>query len=207
MLTNYYKDELGVIHQINVNQEVKYDKQYIDERYHQYIEKCINMSHLRLGYIVGGIQRTPESILDVGYGSGDFLKVCKKFIPKCYGNDVTGLSLPEGVEFVENIFENFYDVICFFDVLEHFSDINVVKNLKCNFVCISVPWCHYFSDEWFQTWKHRRPDEHLHHFNLNSLINFFNSCGFEIVCHSNIEDTIRKDIDKNILSCIFKNIK
>jgi hypothetical protein len=41
------------------------------------------------------------------------------------------------------------------------EDIEFVKDLKCHYVCISLPWCHYFSDEWFETWKHRKPNEHL----------------------------------------------
>ena len=74
---------------------------------------------------------------------------------------------------------------------------------------ISLPWCHNFSDEWFENWKHRRPDEHLWHFNQKSIEKFFNEMGFDMVVYSDIEDTIRKPSDEhpNILTCIFKKRK
>ena len=58
-------------------------------------------------------------------------------------------------------------------------------------------------------WKHRRPDEHLWHFNEKSIVNFFNESNFELVKVSNVEDVIRKgDYEyENILTCIFKKIK
>ena len=92
--------------------------------------------------------------------------------------------------------------------LEHFEDISFVKDLPCSYVCISLPWCHYFSDEWFENWKHRRPDEHLWHFNRNSLNEFMQECGFESIATSNIEDIIRKNNEQysNILTGIFEKI-
>lgn len=208
MIPNYTKDSHGVVHQININSTMKYDSSYIDNRYKKYPHLCVNMSYLRLGYIIGSIGYIPNSILDVGYGSGEFIQTCKTIIPHCYGNDVTGLPPPAGVEFVKNIFENTYDVITFFDVLEHFEQIDIIQQLKCKYICISVPWCHYFNDEWFLNWKHRRPDEHLHHFDSSSLINFFEFCGFKLInSATNIEDCIRKDGDKNILTGIFKSTK
>ena len=164
------------------------------------------MSFLRLGYLIGAIG-IPNSILDVGYGNGDFLRSAKTMISSCYGHDVSGYDLPDGVKFVTDITKDKYDVICFFDVLEHFEDINFISKLNCQYIYISLPWCHYHSDEWFLNWKHRRQDEHLYHFNLESLTNFFTEMGYELLCYSNIEDSIRKSNDKNILTAIFKNKK
>ena len=166
------------------------------------------MAGLRLGHLLSVLDEKPNSILDVGYGNGDFLKLCKQGINNCYGNDITNYPLPDGVIFVENMMDNYYDVISFFDVLEHFKDISFVRNLNCGYVYISVPWCHNFSDEWFKNWKHRREDEHLWHFNDISIVNFFEEMGFELIIKSNIEDFIRTPVDKNknILTCIFKKI-
>ena len=74
---------------------------------------------------------------------------------------------------------------------------------------ISVPECHYFSDEWFVSWKHRRKDEHIWHFSSKSLIEFMNSQGFILINISNIEDNIRRPVDDigNILTGVFKKIK
>jgi hypothetical protein len=210
MIDNYEILENGLIKQLEFISKIQeYNFQYVDERYNKYGEKGPQMAGLRFGYLLGILGFTPESILDVGFGNGDFLKVCKQGVDKCYGNDISEYPLPNGVEFVKDITENFYDVISMFDVLEHFEDISFVKNLKCNYMYISLPWCHNFSDEWFENWKHRRPDEHLWHFNQKSIEKFFNEMGFDMVVYSDIEDTIRKPSDEhpNILTCIFKKRK
>lgn len=209
MLENYTEDNFGVVHQCLITEPVIYNKEYIDSRYHKYPEKCVNMSFLRLGYIVGSIGHIPNSILDVGYGSGDFLNVCKTIIPNCFGNDITDVKLPQNISFVDNILEKRVEVITFFDVLEHFENIDFVKKLMCDFLCISVPWCRFPNDdEWFKNWKHRRPNEHLHHFNEISLVKFLRDRGYEPINLTNLEDSIRKDsnLSPNILTGIFKKI-
>jgi len=207
MLKNYRKDDHGVIHQIT-SKKYDYNADYVNNSYNTYGDLPKLISHLRLGFMVGGISRYPTSILDVGYGNGDFLKLCSGVIPECYGNDVSGYPIPENCKFVNDIFQKEYDVITFFDVLEHLEDINVVSKLKCNFMMVSVPWCHYFSDEWFNSWKHRREDIHLHHFNDESLVSFMNFHKFKCISLTNIEDIIRVSIDnnKNILTGVFKKI-
>ena len=91
-------------------------------------------------------------------------------------------------------------------MLEHFEKIDFVQNLKCDYIFLSLPWCHNFSDEWFSNWKHRRPDEHLWHFDEKSIKNFFNEMGYEMIDYSNIEDLIRVSNEDypNILTCILK---
>lgn len=202
MLENYQIDKNGLIQQLNPNPRT-YDQDY-SNIYNGYSTNDI-MSYLRLGYIIGSIGRQPESILDIGYGNGSFLKLASEKI-KCYGHDISNYPLPENVEFVDDIYNNKFDVICFFDVLEHFIDPYFIKDLNCNYIVISVPECHYFSDEWFKDWKHRRPDEHLWHFNKESLIKFFNYNGYNLINISNVEDIIRKNNKEysNILSAVFK---
>lgn len=206
MIENYEILENGLIKQKSILNKIRtYDYDYVNSSYNQYGEKGSQMAGLRLGYLVSKLGYWPESILDVGYGNGDFLKICKNKIDS-YGNDISGYPVPKGVTFVENIFERHYDVICFFDVLEHFEKIDFVQNLKCDYIFLSLPWCHNFSDEWFSNWKHRRPDEHLWHFDEKSIENFFNEMGYEMIDYSNIEDLIRVSNEDypNILTCILK---
>ena len=208
-MDNYETLDNGVIKQKTIISNIQtYDTKYVNERYNQYGEKGPQMAGLRLGYLISSLGYTPYSILDVGYGNGDFLKVCKGTIDS-YGNDVSGYPVPEGVTYTDNIFDKHYDVISFFDVLEHFEEIDFVKDLDCNYIYISLPWCHNFSEEWFMKWKHRRPDEHLWHFNEKSIETFFNEMGYHMVKFSNIEDTIRTSTENypNILTCIFKKQK
>jgi len=209
MIENYEILKNGVIKQKTILKKIKsYNLNYVNNSYNQYGEKGPQISGIRLGYLIATLGYWPQSILDVGYGNGDFLKVCKGVIDS-YGNDVSGYPVPEGVTYTDNIFNKHYDVISFFDVLEHFNEIDFVKDLDCNYVYISLPWCHNFNDEWFMNWKHRRPDEHLWHFNEKSFENFFNEMGYDMVDYSNIEDLIRTTEHEypNILTCIFKKRK
>jgi hypothetical protein len=211
MLNNYSVNQDGVIHQNKIlNTLQSYDIDYVNTRYNSYGEKGLQMAYYRLGFILGQIQPTPNSILDIGYGNGDFLKVASSIIPNCYGNDISNYPLPENVNFVKDITSHHYDVITFFDVLEHFENIDFVSNLKCDYIVISLPWCYNFSDDWFENWKHRRPDEHLWHFNDTSLKTFFNRMNYDCISISNMEDAIRKDNSalknnySNILTGVFK---
>jgi hypothetical protein len=206
-LNNYEKLENGIIKQKTIN-KIEYNYAY-SNIYNSYGEKSNYLSHLRLGVLIGSLNYIPNSILDIGYGNGSFLKCSNNIIPNCYGYDISDYPIPEGTTKVNNFFNEYFEVMCFFDSLEHFDNINIINKLNCDYIFISVPWCHYNSDEWFLNWHHRRPNEHLWHFNDKSLLNFFKENGFENIYLGNFEDTIRKnpnDIQPNILSAIFKKI-
>lgn len=206
MLHNYECDNNGVIYQID-KKSFLYDNNYVNTRYNSYGVQTELMSHLRLGYIIGSVGYTPTKILDVGYGNGSFLTTCTSVIQKCYGHDISGYPIPPKCEFVSNIFHDNYDIVTFFDSLEHYDNPYFLNKINTKFVCISVPWCHYIDDEWFENWKHRRPDEHLWHFNDSGLISFMKYQGYDCINICNIEDTIRKPLTPlpNILTGIFKN--
>lgn len=211
MIDNYNTTEDGVIYQVNTV-PISYGKEY-SAKYDKYGELSNYISYLRLGYIIAAIScdtSTPmTSLLDVGYGNGAFLSVANKTIPECYGSDISNdYKLPDGIKYVNNIIDKHYDVVTFFDVLEHFKDIDVIKELKCKYVCISLPLCHNYSDEWLLQWKHLRPNEHLWHFNGESLKVFMTRMGYQQLCCGNIEDVIRgsKYSDSNILTAVFKRV-
>lgn len=199
----------GVIHQKSIKKLQTYDIEYISDRYDKYGVSNDEMSFLRVGFMYGVIKEKISKILDVGYGNGSFLNVCNLSIDHCYGNDISGYPLSNNVKFVDNIIQDAYDVVCFFDVLEHFENVEFVKDLKTKYVYLSVPWCHNFSEVWFMDWKHRRYDEHIWHFDADSLDNFMSRMGYMLVSsHSNIEDSLRiSEFNyENILSCIYKKI-
>jgi hypothetical protein len=201
MLDNYNINSDNLIYQVD-KKPFTYDVQYVKERYDTYGELNNHISYLRLGYIIGSIKEPINSILDVGYGNGAFLKTCKKSIANCYGFDISNYNIPEGVVFTNDWLNQDVDVVTFFDVLEHFEDPYIIRNLKTKYITISVPWCHYESDEWFKQWKHRRPNEHLFFFNEKNIYNFANSTGYKVLNFINLEDTIRKSVDglQNILT-------
>ena len=205
MLDNYYKGEYGVIHQKEVKE---FNKDYAAQ-YNNYGELSNYMSYLRLGWLGGAIGYLPESILDIGYGNGAFLNVCKQAgINICHGEDISNYPLPEGCTSIsyDDIFKTHYDVITMFDSFEHFEDLSFIGKLDCSYLIISVPNCYAGEeDEWFGSWKHRREDEHLHHFNITSLNNFCGWHNYRLINYSYIEDAIRKDDNykPNILTACF----
>lgn len=206
MIENYKFTQDGVIEQV-IKEKFDYNKSYGD-RYHIFSTK--NIENLRLGYIIGTIGKVPDSLLDVGYGNGDFLINSKGLIKELYGNDIEpSYPLPNDINFISDITKKEVEVICFFDSLEHFHDIEFVKDLKCKYVIISLPWCHGgHDDEWFSNWKHRKPNEHLYHFNEESLVKFMLRQGFELINYCNLEDNIRvdKNLTPNILTASFVKI-
>jgi len=215
MIEGYEIFKNKVIKQIDPKPFV-YDEKYVEDRYDTYGIECDKMSNLRLGYIVGTTGGLPTSVLDIGYGNGSFLKICKEGNIKTFGTDVSNYGLKHG-EFVEfdDIFNKTFDVITMFDSMEHFHDLEFLKKLNCKYLCISVPLCHYNNiyydnaiagDKYFTEWKHRRPDEHIWHFDSRSLIKFMKEHGYKNIAHGTVEDVIRKPTDgrPNILTAVFK---
>lgn len=206
MLNNYELTQDGVIKQIE-SKPYNYDIDYSDSRYSHFNDRG-NILNLRLGYVIGSTGEVPKSLMDVGYGNGDFLEACQGCIKELYGNDIQpAYPLGTGITFVEDITSQYADVITFFDSLEHFTDIEFVKDLKCKYVVISLPWCvNGLDDAWFETWKHRKPDEHLYHFTEKSLQAFMDRQGYDMVNYCNLEDKIRIDkvLTPNILTACFR---
>ena len=209
MLDNYVTLPNGVIKQVHVN-KVSYDYNY-SNKYNSYGEKGNYLSYLRYGVLLGVIQEQPKCLVDVGYGNGDFLKACARTIPELIGCDISDYPPPSGctkISSLDEIKDKHVDVVCFFDSLEHFDNIDFVKDLNTKYVYISVPWCHYLSDEWFRDWYHRRKNEHIYHFNKDALLKFFDECGYDCLYTGSHEDVIRFNPAvhplPNILSGVFK---
>jgi len=198
----YSTDEFGVTHQTDGKPFV-YDKLYASTYDTlDYTRQNDKLQALRLGFVIGSHGSVPESIMDVGYGNGAFLKACD-IIPKRYGKDITGLQVP-GIELVDDYIP--VDVITFNDCLEHIPDLGFIKDLQCDTLVISLPWCHSTGGWFDEHYKHRKPDEHLHHFNNESLCLFMASMDWFVVAESNHEDIVRTSTGpwKNILSMAFK---
>jgi len=204
-LKEIYEEVLsGWLYQTNETGEIKYDYDYVHNVYDRYA-MVDEMSKLRYDFIKRNVKF--KSILDVGYGNGSFLKYCSKHGKICFGYDISGYELPKEISVINSINEA-VDVVTFFDSLEHFPqrDLNsVLDQLKCRYISISVPWNHYSGKD-FKDWKHRKPNEHRHHFNATGLASLFYKSNFSLIEVSSYEDKIRGTIHglPNILSAIFK---
>lgn len=203
MLDNYYMDNFGIIHQKEI---LPFNKDYGEER-NRYKEKSMQLSYLRLGYIISSLKLDRvDSLLDIGFGNGDFLRVSQDFATNTYGFDLNYRYLPYTAK--RGRLDYTYDVITMFDSLEHFSDLDIIFDFKCDYLIVSVPNCKKpWDDQWLSNWKHLRPNEHLHHMNLISLLGFA-SQGYNYIFHSYFEDIIRKsNEEENILTlCLKKKI-
>jgi SAM-dependent methyltransferase len=200
MKETYKEIAPGWLWQSNITSEpMHYDENYVLP-YTKYDDR---LSYLRLHFC----ERYAKfySVLDVGYGDGNFLKVANRLGFKCFGNDISGYPLPDGVTFIDDRRMK-VDLVTFFDCIEHFPQENVeevLKELNCNHVCISVPWCHFDN---FETWKHRKPNEHFHHFDVRGITELLNRGGFDLIVSASIEDVVRtnKGSRPNILTVIGK---
>ena len=114
MIENYEITIDGVVKQKNTKPFL-YDNSYSDSRYSIFNDRG-NILNLRIGYIIGSIGKVPDSLLDVGYGNGDFLDSCKGFIPNLFGNDIQpAYPLQNDITFIDDITNQEVEVITFFD--------------------------------------------------------------------------------------------
>jgi methyltransferase family protein len=207
MLSGYKRIQHGIIKQDPLLPMITYDISYVRDSYDTF-PTIRQMSELRLDLIRHVVPVPPGSeVLDVGYGNGDFLRLCMERGMTAFGNDVSGYPLPPGASFVADICAGRFDCVTFFDSLEHMVSIDFMAKLQAKYVAISLPWCHYLDDEWFRGWKHRRPDEHVYHFDAASLCLYMKANGFSSRYIGNPEDRIRTPVDAlpNILTGIFHN--
>jgi hypothetical protein len=197
MLDNYEMDGFGVIHQVEFT-PIKYDKQYISY-YEDKSDRTIKLGYQRLGWVLGLLKRMPHSVLEIGYGTGTFVEAAQiTGVADCAGYDIAKYPLPEGVRFVEweEALENDWDLVAMFDVLEHIPDLGFLGRLKARHLAIAVPYCRYrelgeSGEAWFRAWRMRLPDEHLHHFDRESLVALLGHHGFTCVTLNSFEDGIR----------------
>lgn len=199
----YMRDEFGVIHQLNAKPftyDAKYSAVYDTP---EYKHKSELLQGLRMGFLIGAFGRMPKSILDNGYGNGAFMEFAKYAgVEKVYGYDITGVQV-EDCEVVNKPCQA--EVYTFHDCLEHIPDLSFVSEMKCDMVVISLPW--YPGDKDFETWKHRKPHEHLHHFTNDSLHTFMASMGWYMCATGTHEDVVRQPSfgsTRNILTSAFK---
>jgi len=152
-----------------------------------YWQNYLNIEETETAFKLNEFRKTistkySNTILDIGIGSGAYLKTikCKKF-----GYDVN----PFAVEWLK---ENgmFYDPyiddnsaidgFCSWDVLEHIENPNILldKLPKESFLFVSLPV--FASLEMVHLSKHYKPNEHLQYFTTRGVINFLQLSGFKI---------------------------
>lgn len=213
MLENYHVDSYGVIHQTEF-EPIEYDARYLTY-YENLSDRTIKLGYQRMGWLLGFLQRMPESVLEFGYGIGTFIEAAKiSGVARCAGCEVKRFPLPDGVEFLEweRAMNETWDVVAMYDVLEHIPDLSFLGQLKCRHLKIAVPFCRYHElgdagETWFRDWRMRLPNEHLHHFDEPSLMAMMEHYGFRCQNVNFFEDGLRLrpgETGPNILSALFE---
>jgi len=193
--------ETGAVKSISREVTANYDHAYV-ARYEDYPQA--ELSRIRASLVMKYVGDF-KTICDVGFGTGAFLAEIGRVNPSAtlHGFDVSPYPPPDFVKVDPNWQEKEWDVVTFFDSLEHFVDLPKV-NAKS--VVVSVPWYPWCStEEAFLKWKHRRPGEHLWHFDSVSLPRVFEKMGMREIFLGNPEDEIRKSEThrSNILTMVF----
>jgi hypothetical protein len=209
--SHYFRDKSeALVEQSRIT--AVYDKSYIETRYDAY-PTTRAMSHLRLGLVLHLINNDDYiSVCDFGCGNGSFLSAFADFKAcnggfMAYGIEIADYPLPVPIERVDDPVP--CDLFTCFDSLEHVENPReLLAKVQSPYICISLPWCHErtLGFEWFMQWKHRRPGEHLWHFDHISLPALLSEFGYKLIYCGNPEDEIRKGDGKlpNILTCLFQ---
>lgn len=182
---------------------MRYDRAYLEQRYGGIPERMREMADLR-ARVLSAFQQPPGRLLDYGCGVGAVVDAAQRA-----GWDAVGCDIVPGPDVLDPAeVGGGWDVVTFFDSLEHLVDpAAVVASLDARAVFVSVPWCHLPEDqEWFMGYYHRRPGEHLWHWSRDTLVAFFAALGYRCVMTSSFEDVIRlpwKIDQDNILSGLF----
>ena len=210
---NYRMDEFGVIHQIDFT-PITYDKQYLTY-YEDLSDRTIKLGYQRMGWVLGLMGRIPASVLEIGYGTGTFIEAAHiTGVADCAGYDIAHYPLPQGVPFIdwEAALERDWDLVAMFDVLEHIPDLAFLGRLRAKHLVLAVPYCRYrelgaAGADWFRSWRMLLPNEHLHHFDRESLTALMAHHGFDRVGLNTFEDGLRLragETGPNILSGFFR---
>jgi SAM-dependent methyltransferase len=167
-----------------------------------------------LKYIPNGSRR----ILDVGCGNGGFGDIIKQYLRiEVWGIDVEEKAIEFAKEKLDNAIlgdfllsnslpDEYFDVICFNDVLEHMADPYSALKISCKYlsdkgvIIGSVPNVRHISiirnllinKDWEYTAAGIMDFGHLRFFTMKSLRNALEKLDFEILCLERIKPTEKK---------------
>lgn len=194
-----YEDILDTVRKVYDNRNI-YNKEY----YERYVERALTPLGSELyqsrwetieRYCHGNMR-----LLDYGCASGAFHKSSRN------GFNATGFDVNPYSEF-KTLPDEKIDILTMWDVIEHLKDPKeILSSLTPEWVFISTPNKDAHHGD-LETWKHYRPDEHLHHFNLGTLSDLFGKCGYKILESNYDEGSIRDPRDpRQILTVVARRI-
>lgn len=191
--------EEGIMFQTDMTRSVDYGVDYY-EKYIKY-EATDIATKLNEGRTTV-TEKYCTSILDIGIGSGEFIKSSQIEV---FGFDIN----PVAVQWLKDqgIYRNPYDQmpnvggLSFWDSLEHIPNPNALLSLLRHgqFAFISIP---IFADlQKVKQSKHYRPDEHYYYFTKEGMVKYMTDSNFKLI---EIEDFEIKAGREDILTFVFQ---
>ena len=175
-LGDYYKSEDYISH--TDSKKSLFDKVY---------QSVKNITLKRKLKLINSFNTSSKNILDVGAGTGDFLKVCATNSWNVFGSEpnlgARNIALKKGITLEEDLSKFNYhqfDVITLWHVLEHVENleeyISTLQNLltKNGKLIIAVPnYKSYDAKHYQQFWAAFDVPRHLWHFSQTSIAKLF----------------------------------
>lgn len=178
-------DPPGIAYQKDMSNSIEYDDKY----FANYVNLegkniAIKLNNSRVKMVEN---YNCSTILDIGIGSGEFMKTFQKQGRKAYGYDINPVAKKKLIQ--ENSFLDPYDSqlnksisgITLWDTLEHMkAPSELLKRIRTGmYVFISLPIFETLID--VKSSKHYKPNEHYYYYTSNGLIVFLESLGYKFL--------------------------
>ena len=149
---------------------MKYDCAYFYNMLRMYSKTAEHICKVRWDFVS---EANPKTVLDYGSGCGFF----KAFAPEGILVDTYDI-MPVPIT---GITRDRYDLVTFWDVLEHIPDFNAIVPVlsMAKYVAITVP-VKPPKMKW-RDFKHYKPLEHIHHFTDESMFSLMSEFGFKCI--------------------------
>lgn len=189
----------GIMYQTDMTQSVDYGIDY----YKNYVTLEATEIANKLNACRTAItQKYCNSILDIGIGSGEFIRSSSI---KVYGFDINPIAI-KWLQDQELYLDPYVEMpnvegLSFWDSLEHIPNPNALLSLikDGQYAFISLP---IFEDlEKIKQSKHYKPNEHYYYFTKDGMIKYMTDSNFKLI---EINDDESKAGRENILTFVFQ---
>lgn len=194
-----YCHEVGIMYQRDMTASVEYDKKYFET--YVRLEKTDIAKKLNAGR-TSITEKYCSKILDIGIGSGEFIKESGILV---YGYDIN----PVAIRWLREagLYKDPYaempdvDGLSFWDTMEHIPSPSTLlsKFRPGMYAFIALP---IFADlTKVKRNKHYKPNEHYYYYTTHGMVRFMNDSGFSIIEMSDQESSAGRE---DILTFVFR---
>jgi hypothetical protein len=183
-----YDDILNIVKEVYEQRNI-----YNHEYYSRYVKRAESdigkMIYKKRWEMIEKYCHGNMKLLDYGCASGAFHRSSKN------GFTTSGYDINPNSQY-HKVYDGEVDILTMWDVIEHLHDpMAPIKKHNPKYVFLCTPNKHEGVD--LASWKHYRPNEHLHYFNNESLRDMLEKQGYRVLEHNHDEGHLR-DADKPI---------